>query len=88
MRIQFPQDKVSAGLCFLHLLHGFKFLPVGNVKEKWACLGIFRGEKALMEIVEIHPLNKQQGLAREELNRCFRQVAGEGQNVYSGSYNE
>lgn len=40
-----------------------------------------------MGIVEIHPLNKQQGLAREELNRCFRQVAGEGQNVYSESYN-
>lgn len=46
-----------------------------------------RGEKALIGIVEIHSLNKQWDLAREELNRCSCRGGGEGQNVCSESHN-
>lgn len=47
MKSQFAQDNVFAGLHFLYLLHGFKFLPVGKVGEKWACCGIFREGQSL-----------------------------------------
>lgn len=46
-----------------------------------------REEKALIGIVEIHSLNKQWDLAREELNRCSCRGGGEGQNVCSESHN-